>query len=567
MKISTLLATLMAGIVLGSNPAGAEARTSNTAGGNVQTIRVKFLAERSEFDDIILGIFQRQVQDRCGAVVKSFGTGELNVEFALGAGIGKEGFRIEDGADGAVRITGNDDRGLLYGVGRFLRTSRYDQGGFTPGLWRGTSVPDCPLRGIYFATHFGNWYMAAPQGEIERYMEDMTLWGFNTWVFTLPVDDYIDFSEPDAIRQIKKIRGFMSTAKRLGLQVGIGNAINNGLKSVPKEIRGTQPVGRPPAGVVVCPSLPDGHEYLLKLWSKTMDAFADIGGGIDFVWSAAYDTGGCGCEKCAPWGANGFLKISRDVITQEKEKNPNCKLVLSTWFFDTAEWKGLTAAMAIDKSWIDYIMAGRAGDYPRYPLENGIPGSLPMLDFPEISMWGMYPWGGYGANPQPSRIQSLWNEESGLLSGGIPYSEGLYEDINKAIYSQLYWKKDRTAEDIVREYIAFEYSPEVVEEVLAAINILESSLTTSVNDPKRNKLSEDVCQALDLVEKADAELSLQVRNSWRWRILHLRAMIDYQMFKNGGRIEGVILKQAFDELIEIYHAEKTPGLLQPPKLP
>lgn len=55
--------------------------------------------------------------------------------------IGIEGFRIEDRPGCGVKIIGNDDRGLLYGVGKLLRTSRYDRGGFNAGAWRGTS-PD-----------------------------------------------------------------------------------------------------------------------------------------------------------------------------------------------------------------------------------------------------------------------------------------------------------------------------------------------------------------------------------------------------------------------------------------
>ena len=104
----------------------------------------------------IAGVFGRQLQRRCGATIVRDGSAPFTLELAIEPGIGKEGFRITDGPQGGVRIAGNDERGVLYGVGKFLRTSRYE-GGFAPGGWRGVSVPDKSLRGIYFATHFYNY--------------------------------------------------------------------------------------------------------------------------------------------------------------------------------------------------------------------------------------------------------------------------------------------------------------------------------------------------------------------------------------------------------------------------
>ena len=121
-------------------------------------------------------IFARQVQRRCSARVVSDGPAPFTLELAIEPGIGKEGFRIADGQHGGVRIVGNDERGVLYGVGKFLRSSRYERG-FAPGAWRGVSVPEKPLRGIYFATHFYNYYQTAPVEEVERYVEELALWG------------------------------------------------------------------------------------------------------------------------------------------------------------------------------------------------------------------------------------------------------------------------------------------------------------------------------------------------------------------------------------------------------
>ena len=55
------------------------------------------------------------------------------------------------------------------------------------------------------------------------------------------------------------------------------------------------------------------------------------------------------------------------------------------------------------------------------------------MNFFEISMVGAVPWGGYGANPYPSLLQKIWEKIKGVTGGGYPYSEGIFDDINKII--------------------------------------------------------------------------------------------------------------------------------------
>ena len=105
-----------------------------------KSVRVALPEKPSPVVENIGRVFTRQVQQRCDAKVLATGEAPVLVELAIAPGIGAEGFRIEDRPGGGTRIVGNDERGLLYGVGKFLRTSRYDQGGFTPGTWRGTSA-------------------------------------------------------------------------------------------------------------------------------------------------------------------------------------------------------------------------------------------------------------------------------------------------------------------------------------------------------------------------------------------------------------------------------------------
>jgi hypothetical protein len=104
-------------------------------------------------------------------------------------------------------------------------------------------------------------------------------------------------------------------------------------------------------------------------------------------------------------------------------------------------------------------MADSSGSFPSWPLAHGGgPGGLPLYNFPEISMWGRQPWGGFGANPMPARLQTRWEETKGLVVGGAPYSEGVYNDINMVVCLRHYWDPaGATAADTVRDYAAFEF--------------------------------------------------------------------------------------------------------------
>jgi len=508
-------------------------------------------------------VFTRQVSQRCDARITSTGNAPRRVVLAIEPGLGSEGFRITDDSKGSVRIIGNDELGLLYGVGKFLRSSRYDQGGFTSGSWRGTSAPQGSFRAIYAATHFMNFYEAAPIQEVQSYIEDLGLWGANVVIVHFPTWTFKGFDDPAARRNLQQLRRIFQGAKAVGMQVGLVLCPNQGFATPPREIRAI-PVPddlgrRGHFGVNCCPSTPAGHEYLLTLYTRLFDKFKDLG--LDYLVFWPYDEGGCGCPICWPWGARGFPKISRDVVQAARARYPTTKSILTTWCYDTppaGEWEGLTKFLETDKAWLDYVMADSHTDFPRYPLDHGVPGGLPLVNFPEISMWGRDLWGGYGANPLPARFEGLWKQTEGKLAGGMPYSEGIYEDINEVICLQFYWQKSRPADDILKEYLAFEFSPDAVEQVSEAIGLLEKTWT---------KRGPDSAEAFALLQKVDARLTPQAKAAWRWRILYLRGLIDSELYRRNDKMEGPVLKGAFDELTRIYHAENAgPMPLKPPQL-
>ncbi len=541
------------------------------AEGPVDRIRLVTPTHSSEGVRYAATLFERQVEQRCPAKVVTSGGATLTVSLRIRPGIGAEGYSIRTKRRDEIEVAGNDERGLLYGLGKLLHTSRFSSEGFSPGAWRGQSVPACTVRGVYFATHFNNFYEAAPVEELQAYIEDLALWGINSIGFNFPQWQYESFDDPAARKNIERIRAMMKVARNVGMRVGLLEAENQGFKSAPPELRNVlfpdKWRRRGHLGTSLCPSKPGGRAYLMDFWNRLIDQFRDPG--LDFIIYWPYDEGGCGCEQCWPWGARGHLELSCDISELARLKFPGCKFILSTWMYDTppaGEWEGLTKALVNDMHLLDYILADAHEDFPRYPLDQGVPGGLPLLNYPEISMWGMSPWGGYGVNPLPTRLQLLWNQVGGRVAGGFTYSEGIYEDINKVIYSQFYWDPKQPARQTVNEYAAAHFSPDVARDVAEAVEIFEMNHRRG-RDARFDRAPVDTERALELIEGADAKLTSQARQSWRWRLVYLRALIDHELYKTGSRLQGTTLRQAFDEIVRIYHAENVHTVrIAPPEM-
>ncbi len=501
----------------------------------------------------IVAMLADRVEQRCPA--RLFERADApRIALSIDERLPAEDFRI-DQPGSAVRVAGGSPRGLLHGVGKFLRTSRYEET-LQPSAWRGTSAPRGALRGMYFANHFHNWYQMAGEEELVRYTEDLALWGVNTLMTSFPLIHLSGWDDPEAEPAMAQTRRLFRAAKSAGLATtaGAGNIL---FTSAPAEARATplpDPLGRHGnSGTAVCPSNEAGRQLILRTTAIYLEKLKDIG--VDSLCIWPYDEGGCACERCRPWGANGFVRMSRDIAAVARAIFPGIQIILSTWTFDTppeGEWQGLADALARDGGWADAILADSHEDFPRYPLDVGVPGNLPLINFPEISMWGNWPWGGVVAHPLPARLQRLWDQAKHALQGGFPYSEGIYEDINKAIATQFYWDPGRSAEATLREYIGYEFSPAVAEDVVAIAGILE---TAAGNAYTKQPVDAGAAEcAWRLAQEVDARLPGWARHGWRWEILRLRALLDRERFAGDG-LESPAAQAALLRLSEIYHCQ------------
>ncbi len=479
----------------------------------------------------------------------TLGEGGLVVVFDIDPALGGEDLYEISSVDGGYRIVGGSDLGLCHGVGKFLHTASLTDEKFIPNPPSGLQKPACSFRAMYFSVHFYNWYHTASTEELENYLEDMVLWGYNAIHCIVPVINITTIGDDVFKLGVEKARRLYLLAKRFGMKTSLGVNVNQGVKSSPHEFDADQSLFPWRAGRNLCPSKPGAVEHLKTIWEAMLGQFTDIG--LDFIQTWPYDEGGCSCEKCRPWGSNKYADLCITFCSVARRFYPNAKFILSTWAFEETEggvdeFKDFYKRLETDLSFADYIMVDSHGEYPEYVRTHDA--VKPVVNFPEISMWSLYPWGGFGANPLPRRFEELERSAKHIIAGGMPYSEGIYEDILKVQWAGYYWDLDRSYKDILSEYISYEYSPKVVDEVLEIFELVEKNhvaadlgspidpiavfrkCETAVDTDGRIDL-EAAHRARELALEVDAKLSQRAKKAWRWRIVLIRTLLDVKRYE------------------------------------
>lgn len=498
---------------------------------------------------------------------------KYTVTFDIDSSMADEEFAVMDMTNGA-KITSGGKLGLIHGAGFILRQSIYTKDDVQLSTWRGTQKPKCSIRGVYFASHFHNFYHVAPLPELRRYIEDLALWGFNYIKLIYPFIDLKNEQDPECEIQISRLRQVFDVAHELGLKTCTSLNVNSGYKEFPREFSFTphkDPTGRRGnSGNMLCPSIPDANMLVMHTNTWLMERMHPDS--LDMVLTWPYDEGGCSCSECYPWGGNGFIRASKQAFQIARSFFPDVLRCVSTWCFDTpyeGEWEALYKSLQEEK-WCDVILADAHEDFPRYPLDEHVPGGLPLINFPEISMWGLYPWGGWGATALPERFTGLWQQVGGILAGGFLYSEGIYEDVNKAVLSQFYWNGEADWQETLIQYAHYELGIEQASSFIHMISMIEKTHSQVAN--------EGICdvsiarQTHDIAVEIDHEMQEWARKSWRWRMLFLRTLIDarrYQLAEESGmtthwqklnwkellRLDKPV-QDAFQEIIDICHCMK-----------
>ena len=484
-------------------------------------------------------------------------------------------------ADGVAEVRGGRFRALVFGAGLLLRTIRYGAEAFELADGEYRFEPANATRIAYLARHFDNWYQWASMDELIRYVDDLALWGINGFTTQLvyPVVDAAKSTASERAVFEAISDAFAERVRQLDLDLIVSGGSNCAPSNLPARFRAEKDPkgGRGADDFNVCPEKPGALDYLLSLRRDALDTVRKFPISGYTYWP--FDEGGCACGKCAPWGGRGYVKLIERFRDMNAKAHPGARHIVSTWFFRDDDWEMFYRYLE-RQDWIDALMIDGHGDFPEYPLKHPFPKRIPVITFPEISMWGRFPWGGTGANPLPARFERLYRQCEKIATGFELYSEGLFEDVNKIVVNGLYVSPGRTGSDVLADYARWELPGCDAKDFIELCNRMEDVYETRSPGGKwgwrgcvvANYLLDGppeelvrratvACGTRALADRIDRSILPNMRSCWRWRQLYLRAQIDEAIFA-ARDIRPAAALPAYAELLRLYHAERQATELQ-----
>jgi len=342
-----------------------------------------------------------------------------------------EGYRIEVG-NSVVRITGNDARGVLFGVGRFLRELRMEKGAVSiPDGFTETSAPRYPLRGHQLGyrpktNSYDGW--AVPVWE--QYIRDLAVFGTNAIELIPPRSD----DEPDSPHFPLPPMRMMTEMSRLADEYGLDVWI--WYPAMELDYANPQTV-----------------EAELREWGEVFRKLPRV----DAVFVPGGDPGHSPPKVLMP-----FLEKETEVLHRY---HPKAQMWVSPQGFNQQWLDEFLAILRTEPVWLSGVVYGPQIRVSLLELRAAVPKRYPIRHYPDIthSRQCQYPvpdWdvaysvteGREGINPRPSGEAEIFRKAAPYTIGFLTYSEGCNDDVNKMIWSALGWNPEADVDEILRQY-------------------------------------------------------------------------------------------------------------------
>jgi len=313
---------------------------------------------------------------------------------------------------------------------------------------------------LYAVGHFGNWYEVAGQNELRRVLAEAKHWGFNRygdWFDTLdcvdPFSGNPQYSLGNALWDLKRTR--FLTAQSLGLATDLVITPNHVFRDQLKP-EWLAKRGRRIQGQLICPRQPGAREVIRHNYTNLFSNLANAGVNLTAINACPYDYGGCDCDQCKPWIIT-FARLTLDIHNIARTYHPKVELHFIGWWWSAEEHKlfaqwmdehapGLAASMALH---IPYDKTGVAD----VPLPKGCrKHAFVHIGYPDrANPRDIY--AKTGPVTAPGRLADTVRDlRAESVTGVMAYSEGIYDDVNKALLGGLFTGKEKTSREVLEAY-------------------------------------------------------------------------------------------------------------------
>jgi hypothetical protein len=420
----------------------------------------------------------------------------------LSSGDGKlkaEGYRItseEENGKARIRIAGADGRGLLYGVGKFLRMMEWEKGRIRfPSNVDLSSSPAYPIRGHQLGYRaLSNTYDAWTPEIYEQYIRELALFGTNSIEF-IPYSGTVK-APLKKVEAHVMLRRLSEICRKYDMDYWIQTGASFDLGNLERK---SKDLAR--------------YKVLFESHDK-LDALFFPGG----------DPGENHPKLVLP-----YLEEIAELL---KGTHPDTKIWMSLQTFDEEEvdffFEYINHNMP---AWFGGIVSGPASP-PIPDSRKRLPKQYRLRHYPDIthSTRGQYPvswWdpalgrtlGRECPNPQPVYYGQIHNWFAPYTDGFISYSDGVNDDVNKFIWSALGWDPDVALREVLEEYGRLFFRPDLAGRVADGILALEKNW---VGPLAQNGSVETTLYFWQALAKEAPELDA----NWRWQLCQIRSKYD-----------------------------------------
>lgn len=410
-----------------------------------------------------------------------------------------ESFRIATAKKGertVMLIEGIDGRGVLFAVGRLLRSFRYNKGNAvlheTLPL---ADSPDKPIRGHQLGyRNTANSYDGWTVSQFEQYIRELVVFGSNS-IESIPIFD--EKTSPHfKIPSLDMTARLSEICQRYDLDYWMWIPAQFDLKDK------------------------DKRKNYLDTFEKICKSSVRING----VFFPGGDPGDNPPELVLP--------LLQDLATLVKKYHPKAMAWLSLQGFNTAQsrtvYEYIQQKMPV---WLGGLVTG-PGSPPVEETRAALPAKYLLRYYPDlthtvrcdfpVSWWDPafnFTLGRECVNPQPYYYSAVYHALAQYTDGFISYSDGIHDDVNKIVWTALAWNPQANERDIVKEYSNFFFGSAAAEDAADGILSLEKNWEGPIVS---NGNIQSALQAWKNLESNYPELS----ENWRWQMCLLRAYYD-----------------------------------------